>query len=125
MENIFKATKCSIAVILTLCILLGTAGTCVYVAAVMPEDNTAVIEENTQDLVPRMSTRCAPTYGIGDFSVETGVIPDPSGHNQYGPCTYTIYYYKDGSTYGIFTDNRGTQHIQTYSDGSSYNSWWE
>lgn len=124
MKNLFKISKRRIAAILTLCILLGIAGTCVYAASAMPEENTAVTEKTTQELVPMMATRCGPTYGQGGYTVETGVIPDTSGHNQYGSCSYTIYYYADGSSYGIYTDNRGTQHVQTYSDGTVYKSWW-
>ena len=95
-----------------------------YEPTVATGETTVVIEETTQELVPRMATRCGRTYGLGGYTVVTGEIPDSSGYNQYGPCTYTIYYYGDGSSYGIYTDNRGTQHVQTYFDGSHRNSWW-
>ncbi len=78
MENIFKISKRGIIAILTFCILLGIAGTCVNVTAmaaettatveetavatekptVAIEDTTVVTEESTQELVPRMATRC-------------------------------------------------------------------
>jgi len=61
MKNTFKTGKHSIAVILTLCILLGIAGTCVYAASVMPEENTAVTEETTQELVPLAASTCNET----------------------------------------------------------------
>ena len=86
MENIFKISKRGIIAILTLCILLGIAGTGLNVTAMAAEttatveeiavateeittvvveesttsteDTTVVTEENTQELVPRMATRC-------------------------------------------------------------------
>lgn len=86
MENIFKISKRGVIAILTLCILLGIAGTGLNVTAMAAEttatveetavateeittvvveesttsteDTTVVTEENTQELVPRMATRC-------------------------------------------------------------------
>ena len=71
MENISKISKRGIIAILTLCIVLGIAGTCLNVTvmaaettatveetAVATEDTTVVAEENTQELVPRMAARC-------------------------------------------------------------------
>lgn len=58
MKNLFKTSKRSIAAIMTLCILLGIAGTCVYAASVMPEENTVVTEETTHELVPVMARAC-------------------------------------------------------------------
>lgn len=86
MENIFKISKRGIIAILTLCILLGIAGTCFNVTAMAAEttatveetavateeittvvveesttsteDTTVVTEENTQELVPRMARAC-------------------------------------------------------------------
>ncbi len=86
MENIFKISKRGIIAILTLCILLGIAGAGLNVTAMAAEttatveetavateeittvvveesttsteDTTVVTEENTQELVPRMATRC-------------------------------------------------------------------
>ena len=52
MKNIFKTSKRSIAAILTLCILLGVTGTCVYAASVMSE-------EITQEFMPMMARACA------------------------------------------------------------------
>jgi len=49
------------AAILTLCILLGIAGTCVYAASVVPEENTVVTEETTQEPVPVMASECCHT----------------------------------------------------------------
>ncbi len=57
MKNIFKNSKRGIAAILTLCILLGIAGTCVYAASI-PEENTAPTEETTQELIPIMARMC-------------------------------------------------------------------
>ena len=62
MKNIFKTSKRSITTILTLCILLGIAGACVYAASVMLEEITALTEiENAtieHELVPMMAMRC-------------------------------------------------------------------
>ncbi len=57
MKNIFKNSKRGIAAILTLCILLGLAGTCVYAASI-PKGNTALAEETTQELMPMMACGC-------------------------------------------------------------------
>ena len=57
MKNIFKNSKRGIAAILTLCILLGIAGTCVYAASI-PEENTAHTEETAQELMPMMARGC-------------------------------------------------------------------
>ena len=61
MKNIFKNSKRGIAAILTLCILLGIAGTCVYAASI-PEENTAHTEETTQELMPMMARGCENDY---------------------------------------------------------------
>ena len=68
MKNIFKTSKRSLAAILTLCILLGIAGTCVYAASVMPEDNPTAMEETTQELVPVMASECCHTYTNTSYS---------------------------------------------------------
>lgn len=47
MKNIFKTGKCSIAAILTLCIILGVAGRCVYAASVIPVYIATTHEEKT------------------------------------------------------------------------------
>jgi len=52
MKNIFKTIKRCITTILTLCILLGIAGTCVYAASV-------ILEEITQEFMPMMARACA------------------------------------------------------------------
>ena len=61
MKKLFKTSKRSIAAILTLCILLGIAGTCVYAASVIPEENITVTEETTRELVPVMARGCGTT----------------------------------------------------------------
>ena len=64
MKNIFKISKRGIIAILTLCILLGNAGTCINVAA-MAAETTASVEETavatdktTQELMPMMARMC-------------------------------------------------------------------
>ena len=61
MKNIFKNIKRGIVAILTLCILLGIAGTCVY-ATSMLEESTVVTEETTPELMPMMASGCENDY---------------------------------------------------------------
>ena len=51
MENVFKITKRSIIAILTLCLILGIAGTCVNVTAMAAETsvNAEEIVETTSE----------------------------------------------------------------------------
>ncbi|MBQ5761883.1 MAG: hypothetical protein IIW02_03620 [Clostridia bacterium] len=112
MENIFKISKRGI-IALTLCILLGIAGTGLNVTAmvaettatveetaVATEDTTVVTEENTQELVPRMARACWGTldealdYYIGknNWSYDANGSPQASGFNIYvsnGDCRVT------------------------------------
>ncbi len=88
MKNIFKTSKRGIAAILTLCILLGIAGTCVYAASAVPEENPTVTEETivaaeetTQELVPVMATGCGdPLVNIFGSGYE---VTSTSGPWQY------------------------------------------
>ena len=74
MKNIFNISKCSIAMLLTLGILLGIAGIGVHATAVeeettavteeakvATEDNTASTEETLQELMPMMARGCGYT----------------------------------------------------------------
>jgi hypothetical protein len=70
MKNLFKTGKRGIAAILTLCILLGIAGTCVYAASAMPEETTSVTEGTTQELVPVLARGCTGTYIPGSWSID-------------------------------------------------------
>ena len=99
MKNIFKTSKRGIIVILTLCILLGIAGTCVNIVA-MAVEQTIVTDENTQELVPRMARACwgtleeALNYYIGknNWSYDANGSPQASGFNIYvsnGYCRVT------------------------------------
>ena len=79
MKNIFNASKCGIAALLTLCVLLGLAGTCLNVTAMASEttatveetavateeittvvdgDTTVVAKETTSELIPTMAQWC-------------------------------------------------------------------
>ena len=60
-KNIFKTSKRSIAAILTLFILLGIAGTCVYAASVMSE-------ETTQEFMPMMARGCS-NYDYNSYTM--------------------------------------------------------
>jgi len=77
MKNLLKTGKRGIAAILTLCILLGIAGTCVYAASVMSEEITTVTEETTvaaeeitPELVPVMARGCTGTYIPSSWSID-------------------------------------------------------
>ena len=59
MKKIFNNSKRGIAVILTLCILIGIAGTCVHAAVV--DETTQVADELTQELMPMMASGCGYT----------------------------------------------------------------
>ena len=75
MKNIFKNSKRGIAAILTLCILICVAGTCVYAASI-PEENTAHTEETAQELMPIMARGCSnydyDGYTMNQLKVEKG-----------------------------------------------------
>ncbi len=101
MESIFKISKRSIAAILTLCLLLGIAGTCVYAASVMPEENptatdgiivateesTVADEETTSELMPMMAQRCY-----------DDVIYQSSSINEKGNIPNATYYWTSGGS---------------------------
>ena len=78
MKNIFKTSKRSIAAILTLCILLGIAGTCVYAVSAMPEENPTATEKTIQELVPVMASGCENDdyYIEGEPDIPTGAMPE-------------------------------------------------
>ena len=77
MKNIFKNSKRGIAAILTLCILLGIAGTCVYAASI-PEENTVHTEETAQELMPMMARGCG--YNLPDDFLNGGRWTDNYGY---------------------------------------------
>ena len=60
MKKIFNSSKRGIAVILTMCILIGIAGTCVHAAVV--DETTQVSDEPTQELMPMMASGCENDY---------------------------------------------------------------
>jgi len=71
MKNIFKTSKRGIAAILTLCILLGIAGTCVYAVSAVSftEGNeTGIITEKFLDcdneLQPMAASSCPTNYDL-------------------------------------------------------------
>lgn len=71
MRSIIKTSKRGVIAILTLCMFLGIAGTCVNVAAmaekntIATEEKTAVTEETTPELMPMMARGCP--SGLGNF----------------------------------------------------------
>ena len=96
MKNIFNISKCSIAMLLTLGILLGIAGIGVHATAVAEEttvvteeskvtteDNTVSTEETTQELMPTMARGCEYNddyYIEGEPELPVGAMPvgDPT-----------------------------------------------
>jgi len=101
MKNLFKTSNRRFAAILTLCILLGIAGTCVYAASAMPEENTAVTEETTQELVPVMASGCCDE---NEYSTRTWDSLDAAKQYygsewEYKPCDYT---HTNGVTYNYY-----------------------
>lgn len=100
MKNLFKNSKRSITAILTLCILLGIAGTCVYAASAVADKTTTVTEGTTQELAPVMARACWATlddalnYYIGKNNWEYGTngLPYAEGFDIYvsnGYCRVT------------------------------------
>ncbi len=100
MKSIIKTSKRSISAILTLCMLLCIAGTCLNVTAmaaettatvketaVATEDTTVMTGENTQELVPIMARACwgtldeALNYYIGknNWSYDENGMPQADG----------------------------------------------
>ena len=117
MKNFFNIGKRGIAVLLTLCILLGIAGIGVHATAVAEEttviteeakvateDNTVATEENTQELVPMMARGCGtvPQSAYSMYSYITrGNDPSIYTYHEYantsyprlpGGTTYVTYY---------------------------------
>ena len=135
MKNIFKISKRGIIVILTLCIILGIAGTCLNVAAmaeetivsteefavstkkvamaigetttVAAEEIEVVSEEPTSELMPMMARECGvDDYGYAEWtSLEAAM-------NHYG----TDFTYTTLKTPIIRNGNIYT-HYYTFSDG--------
>ena len=82
MQNIFTNSKCGIVAILTLCILLGIAGTCVY-AASMSEESTVATLETTQEFMPVLARACSYIhYSVNGYY----------GNGYVKSVTYTTYY---------------------------------
>ena len=133
MGEFFKIQKRGITVILTLCILLGVAGTCLNVTAmaeettvatetttvtivettVATEETTVVADETTKELVPMMARGCGDPltkYFGSDYTVtrKSGPWIYISGANGItgGYNTSTGYGYvqmTDGSTSRFYT----------------------
>ena len=123
MENVFKGSKRVIATILTLGILLGFAGTCVYAVSEMPEANTVVTEEPAQELVPLMARGCSGNYSSKFLGTPNTTVLDTSAAYQsyihfdsFGIADYTIHYMDHGNpTYHT------NPHYHTF---SFVNGWW-
>lgn len=118
MKNIFKTSKRGIAAILTLCILLGIAGTCVYAASVMPEETTAVTEETTQELVPVMARGCSVDAGtLHELFDNLGYTYEGVGKNTVlnGGYSYTTGYSHNYINVYIYNGNEfiGSYRIST------------
>ena len=148
MKKIFNNSKLGIAVILTLCILIGIAGTCFSVTAMAAEttatveetavateeittvvveesttsteDTTVVTEENTQELMPMMASRCN-DYWAGQPS--NAKLVSASYLTQNGVDPHSLKYDVLGaganiSSYNIYKDSNGG--LWLYSGSGSY-----
>jgi hypothetical protein len=93
MKNIFTASKCGIAMLLALCILLGIAGTGVHATA-MTAESTVVTDENTQELVPVMAKMCYDCHTVDDcmrdISSIYGFSYSPSGNSYTCSGNYSV-----------------------------------
>ena len=106
MKKIFNNSKRGMAVILTLCILIGIAGTCVHAAVV--DETTQVAHEPTQELMPMITRAC----DENEYSTRTWDSLDAAkeyyGSNwEYKSCNYT---HTNGVTYNYYyTMNSGAR----------------
>ena len=108
MKKIFNNSKRGIAVILTLCILIGIAGTCVHAAVV--DESTQVADEATQELMPRMATRCGSTNDpLAQYFGANYTVTSTSGSWQYISGA--------GGITGAYNTSTGYGYVQM-SDGS-------
>jgi len=103
MENIFKGSKRVIATILTLGILFGIAGTCVYAVSEMSEVNTVAIDEFAQELIPMKAYNCnrnhyevTASWPNGNVKTVTYYLVDAQG-NQVGDEIWTANYPETGA----------------------------
>ena len=127
MENIFKAGKRGIIATLTLCMLLGIAGTCLSVTAmaatatveetaVSTENATVVIDETIQELVPMMARGCEDDYsniiaGKPDVPDDcTRVRNDVVGVKSPFFIEFVI------ATFGSYRANEWKKHMETWED---------
>ena len=118
MKKIFNNSKRGIAVILTLCILIGIAGTCVHAAVV--DETTQVTDEPTQELMPMMASRCN-DYWAGQPS--NAKLVSTSYLTQNGVDPHSLKYDVLGaganiSSYNIYKDSNGG--LWLYSGSGSY-----
>ena len=83
MKNIFNISKCGVAMLLTLGILLGIAGISVHATA-MAEEKPIATEENTPELMPVMARACFATLddGLNRFIGKNNWEYDENGSPQ-------------------------------------------
>ena len=110
MEKIFEINKRGITVILTLCILIGIAGTCLNITAmaaettaateeittIATEETTIATEDTTQELVPMMASWCCDYETVDDCMSDISSIydfdysPDGRGYSCSGDYSVVI-----------------------------------
>lgn len=94
MKNIINISKRGIATVLTLCILLGVAGTCVYAASAMSVENTVVTEGTTQELSPMMARGCSSLESyLGQYSSQYGYVVNDVKYGSDIPLSNGYYYH--------------------------------
>ena len=117
MKNIFKISKCGIAALLTLCILLGIAGISVHATAgaeettavteeakVATEDNTVSTEETTQELMPTMARGCTDYDTFHDLLDAQLIGYEGKANHTKLETGYSYEYTKSGSYWSIYLE---------------------
>ena len=99
MKNLFKNSKRSITAILTLCILLGIARTCVYAASAVADKTTTVTEGTPQELAPVMARACSYNHYVVNGYYSNGYVESVTVTTYYNGSivnTYTVDYPQSG-----------------------------
>ena len=122
MKNIFRTSKCGIAVLLTLCILLGIVGISVHATAmveettavteeakVTTEDNITATEETSHELLPEMARGCS-TVPQSAYSMYSYIT------RENDPSIYTYHEYANTSYPRL---PGGTTYVTYYMAGSA------
>ena len=129
MKNIIKDSKRGFIAILTLCILLGIAGTRVDVSAMAEEnqttteESTVVTEDAAPELVPMMARGCGygdlTSWNNIDHATKRDILADAGNYKSVVGNNPNIYYNSSGE---IFLCGTGAYSGRTYA--TSLNKSW-